>query len=99
MSSHFLKIQRVSDKAQQVPIEAGCRCGLRYREEMVMYLPQPLYDAKPYLLAMTGAAAALYLPATGRIGGVLMLAAALMIVYLRRRARAARLARARGRAR
>lgn len=59
-----------------------------------MYLPQPLYEAKPYLLAMTGAAAVFHLPATGRIGGVLLFTASLMIMYVRRRAHTARLARA-----
>lgn len=65
-----------------------------HEEEIPMYLPHALYEAKPYLLAITGATAAFYLPATGRIGGVLLLTAALMIVYVRRQARAARLARA-----
>lgn len=44
-----------------------------------MYLP--LFDGKPDLVAM--------------IGGVLLLTAAVIIVYVRRRARAARRARAR----
>jgi hypothetical protein len=58
-----------------------------------MYLPQPLYDAKPYLLAMTGVTAALLLPGIGRIGGVMLLMAASMIGYVRRQARIARQAR------
>lgn len=64
-----------------------------------MYLPQPLYDAKPYLLAMTGATALFALPGTGRIGGIMLLMAALMIVYARRQARIARQARVAARSR
>jgi hypothetical protein len=66
---------------------------------MAMYLPKPLYDAKPYVLAITGATAAVFLPGTGQIGGVMLLMAALMIVYARRQAHAARQARVAARSR
>ena len=58
-----------------------------------MWLPKPLYDAKPYLLGLAGLLALFLLPMAGQVGGLLLLGAGILIYRLRGQAQVARLAR------